>query len=156
MLPLQTPFAPSPNEAFDQEQEENQYRDERTDRQTSKGYGEWHQKDRFHIKYEEYDRVQIVLGTELDLRFTKRFDAALVDRVLLRAWFRRLKNSPPQPGQGERDQWKNERHANENDDEQVGIRPHLFAIKFARKAKLPSLYSVRGKDGKEISQFRRG
>jgi hypothetical protein len=67
-----------------------------------------------------------------------------------------LKNSSPQPGQSERDQWKNQRYANENDDEQVGIRPHWFAIKFARKAKLPSLYSVRGKDGKEISQFRRG
>src|SRR6185437_13171734 len=46
------------------------------------------------------------------------------DRVFLRAWFRRLKNSPPQPGQGERDQRKNQCYANENDDEQIGIRLH--------------------------------
>ena len=32
---------------------------------------------------------------ELDLRFTKRFDAAFVNSVFLWAWFRRLKNSPP-------------------------------------------------------------
>jgi hypothetical protein len=121
---LQTTFAPGPNEAFDQEQQENQYRDERTHRQTSEGYSEWHKKDRFHIKYEEYDRVQIVLRSELNLCFTKRFDAAFVSRVLFRTWFRRLKNSPPQPREGERGQWKNQRDANENDDEQIRIWPH--------------------------------
>src|SRR5262249_59774816 len=82
--------------------------------------------DRFHIKYEKYDRVQIVLGAELDLRLTKRFNATFVNRILLRTWFWRLKNSPPQPGEGERDHWKNECHANENDNEQVRIRPHQY------------------------------
>jgi hypothetical protein len=60
-FPLQTPFTPSPNEPFNQEQQENQYRDKRTDRQTSESHCEWDQKNRFHIKYEKYDRVQIVL-----------------------------------------------------------------------------------------------
>src|SRR5262249_37306799 len=93
-FPLQTPFTPSPNEPFNQEQQENQYRDEGADRQTRESHCEWHQKDRFDIKDQEDDRVQIVLRAELNLCFTKRFDAAFINRVFLRAWFRRLKNSP--------------------------------------------------------------
>jgi hypothetical protein len=51
-----------------------------------------------------------------------------------------LKNSPPQPGEAERDQRKDQRYANENDDEHIGIRLHAVGIKFARKVQLPSLY----------------
>jgi hypothetical protein len=121
---LQTPFTPSPNEPFNQEQQENQYRDERTNRQTSERDCEWHQKNRLHVEYEKYDRVQVVLRTELDLRFTNRFDTAFVDCVFLRARFGRLKNPPPQPGEGERDHWKNQRYTYENHHEQIRIRPH--------------------------------
>jgi hypothetical protein len=124
LFPLQTPFTPSPNEPFNQEQQENQYRDKRTDGQTSESHCKRDQKDRFHIKYEEYDCVQIVLRPELDLCLTKRFDTAFVNRVFLRAWLGRLKNPSPQPGKGEREQWKNQRYANENDDKQIGIGPH--------------------------------
>ena len=71
---------------------------------------------------------------------TKLFDAAFVDRVFLRTWFGRLKNSPPQPGEAERDQRKDQRYASENDDEHIRIRLHGVGFKFARKAQLPSLY----------------
>jgi hypothetical protein len=35
-----------------------------------------------------------------------------------------LEKSPPQPGQRQWNQWKHQRHANENDDEEIGMRVH--------------------------------
>jgi hypothetical protein len=58
------------------------------------------------------------------LGLANRFDAAFVSRVFLETWFGRLKNSPPQPGEAEGDQRKDQRDANENDDEQIRIRLH--------------------------------
>src|SRR5205807_9036893 len=59
------------------------------------------------------------------MRFTNGFDPAFVDRVFFRAGLWRLKKSAPQPGHRERDQWKGERHPDENDDKQIRIRGHL-------------------------------
>jgi hypothetical protein len=35
-----------------------------------------------------------------------------------------LEKSPPQPSQRQWDQWKHQRHANENDDEEIRMRIH--------------------------------
>jgi len=74
------------------------------------------------------------------VRFTNGFNAALVDRVFFRARFWRLEKSPPHPCQPEGDQWKGQRHANEDNNEQIRIWIHEVPIKFARKESLPSLY----------------
>ena len=74
------------------------------------------------------------------MRFTNGFNAALVDRVFFRARFWRLEKSAPHPCQGQRDQWKGQRHANEDNNEQIRIWIHEGPIKFARKESLPSLY----------------
>ena len=74
------------------------------------------------------------------MRFTNGFNAALVDRVFFRARFWRLEKSPPDPCQPEGDQWKSQRHANEDNNEQIRIWIHEVPIKFARKESLPSLY----------------
>jgi hypothetical protein len=58
------------------------------------------------------------------VRITNTFHSALVNRVLFRAWFWWLEKSAPHPRQRERQQWKHQRYANENDNKQIGVRRH--------------------------------
>src|SRR6266581_3681471 len=67
------------------------------------------------------------------MRFTNGFDPAFVDRVFFRARLWRLEKSPPRPRQSERNQWKGERHTDENDDKQIGIGRHARQLKGLKK-----------------------
>src|SRR5438105_10701147 len=101
---IYTTFAPSPNESLNQQEQKDEKRDERANRQTGERDRERNQKNRFHVEDQKNDRVEIILRPELDLRFTDRFDAAFVDRVLLYARLRRLKEFSPEPRESERQQ----------------------------------------------------
>jgi len=152
---LQTTLAPCPNKARDQYEQKNQNGDERADGQSGERDGERHQKHRFHIENQEDDGIQIVLRPELNVRLTNGLDASFVNSIFFPARFRWLEKPPPHPRQRKRDQWKCQRHTNENNNEQVRIRRHLSSVKFVRKAQLPNLYSQRDEDRKTISQFHR-
>src|SRR5206468_5368946 len=138
--PLQATLAPCPDKAFDQQEQENQDGNKCADRQPGKCDGERHEKNRLHVEDQKNDGVKIILRPELYVRFTNGFNAALVDRVFFRARFWRLEKSSPHPCQGQRDQWKDQRHANEDNNEQIRIWIHEVPVKFARKESLPSLY----------------
>ena len=137
--PLQTTLAPRPDKTLDEQEQENQNGDERADRQSGKRDGKRHEKHRLDVEDQEDDGIQIVLRPELNVRLTNGLDPALVDGVFFRPRFWRLEKSPPHPRQEERHQRKGQRHTNENNDKQIGIRGHRVSIKFARKESLPSL-----------------
>ena len=127
-LPLQTSLAPRPDKSFDEEQKENKDRDKRSDRQTGERDRKRHQKHSLNVEDQKDYGIEIILCVELNLRVADRFDAAFVGRSLVRAGFWRLEKSPPQPGQRQWNQWKYQRHANENDNEQIWIRPHRVRL----------------------------
>src|SRR6202022_1789955 len=119
-----TAFAPSPNETFNQQKQEDENRDESANRQTGERDRERHQKNCFHVENQQNDRVEVILGSELNLCFADRFDAAFVDRILLRAWLWWLKEFSPQPRQSKRQQRKRQSYAGEDDDEEIRVRSH--------------------------------
>src|SRR5262249_48781551 len=98
-----------------------------------------HEKHRLNVEDQKDDGIEIVLRVELNLRVANRFDAAFISRSLVRTGLWRLEKSPPEPGQPQRQQRKDQRYANENDNEQIRIRRHGVAIKFAGNVSLPSL-----------------
>ena len=55
-------------QTFEQQEQKNQDRDERSNRQTGEGHRERHQENRLNVEDKENDGVQIILGSELDLR----------------------------------------------------------------------------------------
>src|SRR5207249_8266144 len=112
------------NETFNQQKQEHEDRDKRANRQTGERDRKRYQENRFHVEDQKNDGVEIILRSELNLRFTDRFDPAFVDRILLHARLRRLKKSSPKPRQSERQQRKRQRHAGKDDDEQIGIWSH--------------------------------
>src|SRR4030095_17126974 len=122
-------FAPGPNQAFQQKEEKYQDRDEGAEGQPGKGNGEWDEENRFNVEDEENDAVKIELRLKLDLRLALRFNPAFIGRVLRRARFRCLEEFSPKPGQGERRDRKNERHAAKDDEKKIRIRRHarIFA-----------------------------
>jgi hypothetical protein len=123
-LPLQTSLAPSPDEAFEKEQKKNQDRDKPSDGQRSEGDRERHEKHRFHIEDQKDDGIQIVLRMELNMGVADRFDSAFISRCLVGPGLWRLKKSPPQPRERQGDQRKSQCYTDENDNEQIWIRPH--------------------------------
>src|ERR1051325_2959570 len=123
-LPLQTSFAPGPDESLDEQQKKYQNRDKRPDRQAGECYRKRHKKYSFDVEDQKHYRVEIILRVKLDLRVADRLYPAFIGRRLVRAGLWRLKKSAPQPGQGQWRQRKHQRHANENDDEQIRVRIH--------------------------------
>ena len=123
-LPLQTSLAPRPNKPFDEEKKKNKDRDKRSDRQTGECDRKRHEKHSLNVEDQKDYGVEIILRMELNLRVADRFDAAFVGGSLVRTGLWRLEKSPPQPGQRQWNQWKHQRHANENDDEEIRMRIH--------------------------------
>ena len=123
-LPLQTSLAPRPDKSFDEEQKKNQNRDKRPDWQTSERNGKRHEKYSLNVEDQKDYGVKIILRMELNLRVANRFDTAFVGGSLIRTGLWRLEKSPPQPRQRQWNQRKNQRHANENDDEEIRMRIH--------------------------------
>ena len=123
-LPLQTSLAPRPDKPFDEKQKKNKDRDKRSDRQTGECDRKRHEKHGLNVEDQKDYGIEIILRVELNLRVANRFDAAFIGRALVRTRLWRLEKSAPQPGQRQRDQWKHQRHANENDDEEIRMRIH--------------------------------
>src|ERR1051326_6662038 len=61
------------------------------------------------------------------MRFTNRFDTALVSCVFFRPGLWRLEKSAPHPRQGKWDKWKSQCYANKNDDKQERARGHFHS-----------------------------
>jgi hypothetical protein len=51
-----------------------------------------------------------------------------------------LEKSPPQPGQRQWSQWKHQRHANENDDEEIGMRIHPVMLSGAKHLSIQTCF----------------
>src|SRR4030095_10010237 len=117
-------FAPGPNQAFQQKEEEYQDRDEGAEGQPGKSNGKRHEENRFNVEDEENDAVKIELRLKLDLRFALRFNPAFIGGVLSRARFRRLEEPSPKPGQDERRDRKDERHTAKDDEKKIRVRRH--------------------------------
>ena len=128
MLPLQTPFAPCPDKPFDEEQKKNKDRDKRSDRQTGEGDRKRHEKHSLNVEDQKDYGIEIILRVELNLRVADRFNTAFVRRSLVWTGLWRLEKSPPHPGQCQWGQWKHQRHANENDDEEIRMRIHSYHV----------------------------
>src|SRR5260370_25457658 len=138
-LPVQTTLATRTDKPFDEKQKKNKNRDKRSDRQTGECDRKRHEKHGLNVEDQKDYGREIILRVELNLRGADRFDAAFVGRNLVRAGLWRLEKSPPQPGQRQWNQRKHQRHANENNDEEIRMRIHPVCIKFARKSSLPTL-----------------
>ena len=75
----------------------------------------------FHVKNEEDDAEEVVLGFELDPGLADGLDAALIGGVFVRTGLRRLVEVAPKPCEGERDEWKHHGHADRQDEIEVRI-----------------------------------
>lgn len=122
--PVQASLAPGPSQSLDQQQQKNQHRHERANRQFRKRNRERHEKDRFNIEYQEDNAINVVLRLELNTRFSGRLDAAFVGRIFIGAGLGWLKEVPPQPGEREGNERKDQGDTRKDDEEEIGRRGH--------------------------------
>ncbi len=120
--PVEQAFAPGPDEALGEEQEEDHGGDEGADGlEPEKGDREGQQEHGFHIKQQEQQTEQVVLRVEARLPVRKRIDPAFVEGVFFRALFDRGEKRHPDAGQRQRAERHGQRHGEENQNWQVGM-----------------------------------
>ena len=123
-LPLQTSLAPRPDKPFDEKQKKNKDRDKRSDGQSGECDRKRHKKHGLNVEDQKDYGIEIILRVELNLRVADRFDATFVRGSLIGTGLWWLEKSSPQPSQRQWNQWEHQRHANENDDEEIRMRIH--------------------------------
>src|SRR5271165_2144277 len=81
-LPFEVPAVPGPHKALCQQQNEGEHHEERPRRQRGEHDREGKEEQQLHVEDQEHDRIQIIMGLELDPRIARRRDPALVSGVL--------------------------------------------------------------------------
>src|SRR5262245_61018394 len=76
LLPRQHAFLPRPDQSFDQQQQKDHHRHKRPCRQSGEGDGEGQEEDRFDVKNQKDDGIEVILGFELHPGVAFRFQAA--------------------------------------------------------------------------------
>lgn len=113
--PVEQAFAPGPDEALGEEQEEDHSGDEGADGiKPEEGDCEWQQEHGFHIKQQEQQAEEIVLRVEARLPVGERVDATFIKGVLLRTWLDGGEKRHPDAGQDEGTNRHREGHSEEH------------------------------------------
>src|SRR5208283_162177 len=123
-LPFEVPAVPGPDEPLGQHQDEHEHRDQGTRGQRGEGHREGQEEEQLDVKDQEQDRVQVVVGPELDPRVARRRQAALVHGVLGLARLGRLEQPEPELRQAQGRQGKRHRNDCEDGEERIGVRAH--------------------------------
>jgi len=123
-FPFEVAAVPGPDEALGEEKDEDEHREQCAGGQAGERDGEREEKEDLDVEDQEEDRVEIVVGLELDPRIAAGREAAFVGRVFERAGFRGLEEFHPRARDAEHHQRKRDRHAEKQGKKRVGVIGH--------------------------------
>src|SRR5689334_380577 len=84
-FPLEVAPVPGPDQALGEEENEDQHGEQGAGGQAGERDGERQEEQHLDVEDQEEDRIQVIVGLELDPRVTGGFEAAFIGGVLARA-----------------------------------------------------------------------
>lgn len=87
LFPFEVSALPGPDEALGEEQDEGENHKQRPHRQAGESDGDGEQKKNLYVEDQKEDRVEVIVGAELNPRIAFGREATFIDGVFLPAGF---------------------------------------------------------------------
>src|ERR1035437_6531325 len=119
LFPFEVAAGPGPDEALREEQHENEHCQQGPRRQAGERHRKRQQEQHLHVEDQEQDRVEVIVGFELNPRVPGRGQAAFINGVLGFAGLAWLEIPKPQLRHRQQHEWKRHRHREEHGEKRI-------------------------------------